>query len=177
MRPDKPCRKPRPCPPRFLVPRVVDASQEHCRCLPAVLAVSGLPCGLCGPFTLLSVEVSCQEEIRLEPRRADRCGCTPGAALIIPLTVWVCDGCGRRFCGASELCLPVRMPSSCPGSGSLIAQASVRLVRSECACEPTFDVLLDVSADVYRVRFEPCRPDRPPKPVPPPLPMYPQPRY
>lgn len=149
------CRPPAPpCPrPCWLLPRVVGASRDTFRCMAACIAVEGLPCGLRGPFAVLSIEPAG------EPRIAPPCGCrsvSRCADAVIPLAVWICDGCGGRFCGTAELRIRVRVPS-CPPGANLIAQADVRFIGGDTApCRPVFDVRLEVCVDVYAVRMEPC---------------------
>lgn len=165
------------CQPRYLLPRVIGAAREHFRCMQVCLRVNGLPRCARGPFTLMGIEAA-EEEARV--RAASEC-CARGAEVVVPLNVWVCDGCGERHCGTAELCLRVRMPSGGGGCGaqrgSLVAQACVRLIEGACAqCEPAFDVRVEAWADIFRVRMEPCGRIAPPeKPPCPQLPMYPQP--
>ena len=146
------------CQPRWLLPRVLGAARERFRCMDACLRVEGIPRCACGPFAIESVEAACEEARVIG---GPPCGCGPSAAcvdVVIPLNVSVCDGCGRRYCGTSELCVRVRAPvCACAPGGSLMALAGVRLVGACCsACEPVFDVRLEVWVDVYMVRLEPC---------------------
>lgn len=155
-----PCPPPCPPQPRWLLPRVIGAARDTFRCLPACLAVDDLPRGLCGPFSVLSIEAAGEAQILPPPRCG--CGAPRCAEAVIPLIVWVCDGCGRRHCGSSELRLHVRIPACAPGA-TLAAQADVRFIGADTApCRPVFDVRLAVCVDVYAVRMETCSRRRPP---------------
>ena len=159
------------CQPRYLLPRVIGAAREHFRCLPVCLRVNGLPRCVRGPFTLVGIEVA-EDETRV---RQAFDGCARGVEVVVPLNVWVCDGCGERHCGTAELCLRVRKPSGGGGcgaqGGSLVAQACVRLIEGACAqCEPVFDVRVEAWVDTFRVRMEPCGR----APMYPEIPMYPE---
>lgn len=172
--PQEPCCESRP---RFLLPRVLDALREHIRCLPVCLEVTGLPCGLCGPFTLLSVEAD-GNNVQILPQADSCCGpCAQSAQARIPLLVRVCDGCGCQYCGAAEVCVPVRAPrgDGCSAfGGSLTAIGGVRLAGGcGAACEPVFSVRLEVWVDVYLIRMEPCGHGEPPPPKPRPNPCPP----
>lgn len=180
--PEPPCPPQRPdrCGPKWLLPRVVVSGQFSQRCMPECLRVSGLPCGLCPPFTILGIEPTCEQpSVRIQE---DCWGpCRFVAEVTIPLTVWVCDGCGQKHCGIACITICVRMQGlSRDRCGNFLAAARVRLVDPGCPMNtPVFNVRLSVVAEVYMVRLEPCgQKDRCEKRCHfPDKPFYPQPFY
>ena len=165
----EPCCEPPPCcpPPRCCPsspcraqPRAQVCGRDSRRCLPACLTVTCLPCGLCGPFTLLAVEPCGEPAVQI--RRTCR-GPSPFVAEVtIPLTAWVCDGSGCRHAGSAEAVMSVRISEACAcGPGTLMASADVRLQDPGCPSRcPTFDARLAVCAEVFRICMGPCGRER-----------------
>ena len=157
---------------------MVCRAREEQRRLPVRLDVSGLPCGLVGPVQLLALEPDGgQPTVRV---REDCFGPTPQIAEVsIPLIAWVRDAAGCTHCGRTEAVVCVSLPRGCcRGPGTFCAEASVRLVESECSCTSVFEACVSVRVEVYMVRMEPasCGSDRGcPCPRPSPMPMYPEP--
>lgn len=183
--PIPPCPPPSCCPPRpfpsngFLLPRIVAAGREWQRRCSLTLTVDGLPLGAEPPLTLLEV-TSCGQPTWETLDCPD-----PRGMLLrvrVPLACLVRDRCNQTYTGRSAITVDVRLRLSMPYSecwrGSLIILPCVRLICTPCpANEPTFDVLLEVLAEAYLARWEPCLCGTPKPACPPDLPLFPQPCF
>lgn len=153
------CTQRRDCCPTSLrqnAPLIGCCGRESQRCIPETLCVTGLPTGICTPITLTAIEASRdQPSVNL---RKDCRGPSPIIAEVsVPLIAWVCDANGRTHCGYTQVVICVRMPAPCAAcDGAFLANACVRLIESCRSCEPVFNVRLEVSAEVYMIRVNPC---------------------
>ncbi len=182
--PPPPCPPP-PCPPPpgpetcRPMPRVICSGREAQRNLHACIAVSGLPCNICGPLRLLGLESTGEKpDVRL---LEDCRGPSPWIAEVtIPLLAWVQDATGCTHCGQTQVKAYCSMPSCCDhASAALVACAEVRLVDAcGLSCTPEFEVRLQIFVEVYVVRVEPCKCHRKKEcALFPQMPMYPQPAW
>ncbi|MCL1963754.1 MAG: hypothetical protein FWF69_01660 [Firmicutes bacterium] len=155
----EPCCEPSPrfCPPRGPAPRVQCCGRVSRRSVPATICVTGLPCGVCGPWTLLALEPTCEEPcVRIKHNCR---GPSPTVAeVVVPLIAWVCDANGCRHAGCAEAVICVSIARACAcAHGAFMATADVRLQDAGCpVCGPTFEVRLRVCAEVFVVWMDSC---------------------
>lgn len=171
------CRKPEPCVRGVLLPRVIARGQTWHRCCHATLQVEGLPECLHPPLMLASVTAVGEPSWTQQPDPSCRALCLH---VIIPVQCEVrdCQGCTMwgRACIEVDITLPLSIPLAECWRSSMKVIPCVRMICPPCtACEPCFDVQLEVLAEAYLLRWETCQ-ALPPKPdCPPPLPLYPPP--
>ena len=174
------CRRPPPCPQEhkrgFLLPRILASGRAWLRNCQTTLRVEGLPdCPT--PWTLLSVAVAGEPQWIQEhdPGRQTLC-----LHLTIPLLCQARDGCGcihtGRSCVTVDVCMQLMTPAAECWRSTILALPCVRLMGAPCPSEDgCFDAVLEIVAECYMVRWEPCMAGPPQPPRPPQLPLYPQP--
>ena len=99
--------------------------------------------------------------------------------LTLPVSVRLCDSCGRCFTQSASVDVQTDLPHSflCAMDdprNTLLILPCVRLLRAECASAGCFRVQLCISLDLYLLRYEALCCGHP-KPQCPQLPLYPQP--
>lgn len=179
-RPDQPCEKPhRPFPPKgFLLPRIVASGREWLRRACLTLEVNDLPGCATPPFTLVQVRQSCREPSwEILPASGQRQLCL---RLCIPVDCQIRDADCCMHTGRAtvetEVSLRLGFPACECWRNALMVLPCVRLIQpSAPCCDPCFQVELEILAELYMIRWEPCMVGVP-KPVCPDLPLYPQPR-
>ncbi|MGN1018854.1 MAG: hypothetical protein ACI4O7_00650 [Aristaeellaceae bacterium] len=176
------CRKPPGCCGQeqkqgFLLPRILASGRAWLRRCQTTLRVEGLPECAPPPLTLLSV-CACGEPAwtqEQDPVRRTLC-----LHVTIPLLCQVRDGCGcvhsGRGCARVDVAMRLSVPEGECWRSTVLVQPCVRLVCAPCASEDgCFEAELEILAECYMIRWEPCLtgPSRPE--CPPSLPLYPQP--
>jgi hypothetical protein len=174
---DKRCEQ--PCDRgNFLLPKILASGREWMRRQCVQLRLCGVDECACEPFTLITVE-------QCGAVAAERAGesCQRGQMVFllkIPVTAQVRDGrgCIHTACAVVEARAAVNMRALRDElwCSQTVAYAAVRLINCPPpSCDLCFDALLDLCAEVYLVRYEPCRSRGACEPPPcPQLPLYPQ---
>lgn len=178
-KPEPPCEKPhRPFPPKgFLLPRIVASCREWRRRACICLEICDLPDCAAPPFTLIHVQQSCQPPTwEVLPASGQRLLCL---RICIPVDCQVRDAncCVHAGHGTVELEASMRLgfPACECWRNTLMVLPCVRLIQpSAPSCEPCFQAEVEILAESYMIRWEPCMVGVP-KPVCPDLPLYPQP--
>jgi len=168
------------CPERgnVLLPRILASGREWMRRQCVQIALLDIPDCAQSPFTLLSVEQCGQVE-------AERMGesCQRGQMLFllkIPVTANIRDARGCMYTAVTMVetraAVNMRGHMNEMWCSQIMAFASVRLVNCPPpAMSPCFEAMVELCAEVYLVRFEPCQSracqGSPPCPD---LPLYPQ---
>ena len=161
----------------FLLPRILASGREWLRRCQTTLRMEGLPECAPPPLTLISVCVAGEPSWVQEHDPARRALCLH---VTIPLICQVRDSCGcvhsGRSCARVDVALRLTMPAAECWRNTLLVQPCVRLVCAPCSSEHAcFEAELEILAECYMIRWEPCMAG-PPKPeCPPSLPLYPQP--
>ncbi len=141
----------------YLLPRIVGVGRIWQRHLSTTLCVEDLPDCAEGCFTLVSVSACDQATWDILPGESGR----PNLVrLTIPLTLQVRDGSCTLRTGHAAITLEVPIRLHCPSQdmwrGTLLIVPCVRLVSAPCpSADACFDVVLEVMADVYMVRWGP----------------------
>ncbi|MGN0746864.1 MAG: hypothetical protein ACI4ML_09340 [Aristaeellaceae bacterium] len=161
----------------FLLPRILASGRTWLRCCQTTLRVEGLPECAPPPLTLLSVCVAGEPAWTQEHDPARRALCLH---VSIPLICQVQDGCGcshtGRACAQVDVMLRLTMPAAECWRNTLLVQPCVRLVCVPCPSEDgCFQAELEILAEAFMIRWEPCMAGPPRPECPPSLPLYPQP--
>ena len=171
--------KPYPFPPKgFLLPHILASERLWLRRHCAVLELQDLPDCVSAPLTLTQVRIGCPPvawEILSTSDQRRLC-----LALTLPLDCQVRDANGCTYTAHAMLPLEAAMRLTFPACecwrNSLSIFPCVRLVQcASASCDTSFQAELEVLAELYMTRWEPCMVGVP-KPVCPELPLYPQPR-
>lgn len=161
----------------YLLPRITGVGRIWQRHYSTTLCVGDLPECAEGCFTLVSVSACDQATWDVLPGESGR---PHLVRLTIPLSVQVRDGSCTLRTGHATITLEVPLRLHCPAQdmwrGTMLICPSVRLVSAPCPSQDAcFEVVLEVMAEVYMVRWEPnlqngiadwCNltPDRPNRP-------------
>ena len=153
--PAEPCK---PFPPHsFLLPRILACGRVWLRRTPFCLKLTCVdPCAQ-PPYTLVSAEPTgappCWETRPAPP-------CHMGLHVWIPLLCRLRDGCGNVFTGEAtieaDLTLRLTMPQAECWRDTLVVLPCVRLVCAQPADTLCIDAQLEVLAEAYLTRWEPC---------------------
>lgn len=151
-------------PEGWLMQKVVACDRQVIPCHEAELCLCGVPDDSCAKVRNVSYS-------GLPMRMTQSCNCMRA---VIPLTVQLCDHCGRCFWAGAETEVEIRLPCSCihPHAGQLFLVPEVRLLNAQDACGGCFRVQLQIVLNLYVLSCEimgRCRP------VCPQLPLYPPP--
>ena len=158
---------PRPAPPQgFLIQKIIACEKRSIPCLCAEWCFDA-----CGTGCIQSVSACGTPCWTVEN------GCT--LRVSIPLSVRLCDSCGRCFSKSASLDVETDLPHHfvCQleePRNTLLILPCVRLVHAECSCNGCFRVQLAVSLDLFLLRYETCQLGGC-KPQCPQLPLYPPP--
>lgn len=168
-------RGPRPaacCDGGYIVERIVHRQCEAL-CYEGPLHLEGLSCGLCPPFTLLSVEV-----VQIRPCAPAPARCDCGERLLMTLLCTVADAHGCR----GECCADIELESRAKPYGCALQGLSLRRGAEVCvtfsrfcpACDLNVCLNIQLQTVFSRSEFAPSHPACE-RPCPPPLPLYPPP--
>ena len=161
----------------FLLPRILASGRAWLRRCQTTLQVEGLP--ECAPptLTLLSVGAAGEPAWTQEHDSARRALCLH---VTIPLICQVRDSCGcihnGRACIRVDVAMQLAVPAAECWRNTLLVQPCVRLVCAPCPSEDgCFQAELEILAECYMIRWEPCMAGATTPECPPSLPLYPQP--
>ncbi len=160
-------RPPRPAPPQgYLIQRIVACEKRSVSCLCTEWCFD-----TCDAKSIQSISACGAPGWSLES------DCTLRVSL--PLNVRLCDSCGRCSVHPATVDVDVDLPhhflhSMGDPRNTLLILPCVRLIRAECTCGGCFRVQLQVSLEIFLLRYEACH-CGPAKPECPQLPLYPPP--
>ena len=165
--PHRPHHPPRPAPPQgYLVQKIIACERRSIPCLCTEWCFDG-----CVQHTIQQAAVSGMPDWEIKN------GCT--LRLTVPVTVRLCDPCGRCITQPASVAVETDLPRSflCgldDPRNTLLVLPCIRLSHAECTCGGCFRVQLSVSLELYLLRYEAIH-GCPPKPSCPQLPLYPPP--
>jgi len=172
-------RPPHSCAPSccgsLLLPRIV--AHEH-RCIPRLCTdlCLDLPAECaCSPLCIKEICPACQPAVCMPCGQPDACG-RVNLHLRLPLSIRLCDGCGKSFFASADVETTVLLPGSFAACTQQVhMEPHICLLCAEPACTPgCFHVQLQVTLEIYLLRLEPFA-VRQPKCACPQLPLYPPP--